>query len=278
MTRWAQMPLRIGRPRLSRPRVAGRWGKKRTVALLLVTVALALTSCVEGDPGLSIAVGGSGEEGVASDGTTVGFNSVQLLGLLTVLALAPAFLIMVTSFTRTIVVLSLVRNAIGVPQLPPNQVLLGLALFLTIFVMAPTFEEINETALQPYFREELSQGEAFKIGQEPLREFMFKQTREQDLGLFVKLSGMERPGTPADVPTHVLIPAFIISELKTAFQMGFIAFVPFLIIDIVVSSALLSMGMMMLPPVLISLPFKILLFVLVDGWFLIVGSLAGSFS
>ncbi len=144
--------------------------------------------------------------------------------------------------------------------------------------MAPTFKEVNETALQPFFKGELTQGEAFDIGQGPLRDFMFKQTREQDLGLFVDLSGMVRPATPDDVPTHVLIPAFIISELKTAFSMGFIAFVPFLVIDIVVSSALLSMGMMMLPPVVISLPFKILLFVLVDGWFLIVGSLVGSFN
>ena len=186
---------------------------------------------------------------------------------------------MVTSFTRMIVVLSLVRNAIGVPQLPPNQVLLGLALFLTLFVMAPTFEEINATALQPYFAGEITQGEAFEAGQEPLREFMFKQNaREGISGCSSSSAVRSSPATPADVPTHVLIPAFIISELKTAFQMGFIAFVPFLIIDIVVSSGLLSMGMMMLPPVIVSLPFKILLFVLVDGWSLIVGSLVSSFN
>ena len=253
--------------------------------VLLLGGALLLSGCTEDGFSIDISLGeGEGEGGVtAVDGTSeetagVGVGAIQLLGLLTVLALAPAFLIMVTSFTRMIVVLSLVRNAIGVPQLPPNQVLLGLALFLTLFVMAPTFEEINATALQPYFAGEITQGEAFEAGQEPLREFMFKQTREKDLGLFIKLSGEEQPATPADVPTHVLIPAFIISELKTAFQMGFIAFVPFLIIDIVVSSGLLSMGMMMLPPVIVSLPFKILLFVLVDGWSLIVGSLVSSFN
>ena len=251
--------------------------------VLLLGGALLLSGCTEDGFSIDISLG-EGEGGVtAVDGTSeetagVGVGAIQLLGLLTVLALAPAFLIMVTSFTRMIVVLSLVRNAIGVPQLPPNQVLLGLALFLTLFVMAPTFEEINATALQPYFAGEITQGEAFEAGQEPLREFMFKQTREKNLGLFIKLSGEEQPATPADVPTHVLIPAFIISELKTAFQMGFIAFVPFLIIDIVVSSGLLSMGMMLLPPVIVSLPFKILLFVLVDGWSLIVGSLVSSFN
>ena len=238
---------------------------------------LLLSACTA--DGVNIQLGGAGEAGADGAGTSgLGAGTIELLGLLTVLALAPAFLIMVTSFTRIIVVLSLVRNAIGVPQLPPNQVLLGLALFLTFFVMAPTFEQINEEALQPLFAGEITQGEAFDIGTGPLRDFMMKQTREQDLGLFIELSGMDRPATAADVPIHVLIPAFIISELKTAFQMGFIAFVPFLVIDIVVSSALLSMGMMMLPPVIISLPFKILLFVLVDGWFLIVGSLTASFA
>lgn len=252
---------------------------RRRVWLAVAAVLLAglLLSGCTGD-GVNIQIGGEGEGEVGSTAPGLGANTIQLLGLLTVLALAPAFLIMVTSFTRIIVVLSLVRNAIGVPQLPPNQVLLGLALFLTFFVMAPTFEVINETALQPLFAGEITEGEAFDIGTGPLRDFMMKQTREQDLGLFIELSGMERPGSPEDVPIHVLIPAFIISELKTAFQMGFIAFVPFLIIDIVVSSALLSMGMMMLPPVIISLPFKILLFVLVDGWFLIVGSLTASFA
>ena len=274
MTRWATWPT--SRFRISRPQ--GR-SRRRTLTwlALLALAGITLSGCTA-EGGLQI---GITDNSTAADGTTAGVGGVgtiELLGLLTVMALAPAFLIMVTSFTRIIVVLSLVRNAIGVPQLPPNQVLLGLALFLSFFVMAPVFEEVNTTALQPLFRGEMTESEAFEIGQEPLRDFMFKQTREQDLGLFVKLSGMERPASPADVPTHVLIPAFIISELKTAFQMGFIAFVPFLVIDVIVSSALLSMGMMMLPPVLISLPFKILLFVLVDGWFLIVGSLVGSFN
>ncbi len=185
---------------------------------------------------------------------------------------------MVTSFTRVIVVLSLVRNAIGIPQLPPNQVLVGLALFLTAFVMAPALKTINAEALQPYMNGEISQQEALERGEKPLREFMLKQTREQDLALFLKLSDSPKPANVGEVPTYVLVPAFTISELKTAFQMGFIMFVPFLIIDLVVSSALLSMGMMMLPPVIVSLPFKILLFVLVDGWYLIIGSLVGSFA
>ncbi len=259
--------------------ILGRRRSPRRALLLLVLLAVMVSSCAE-NGGLGVGVTISDGTAAAPDGTAASASagSVQLLGLLTILALAPAFLIMVTSFTRIVVVLSLLRNAIGVPQLPPNQVLLGLSLFLTIFVMAPTFDEINETALQPLFAGTITQGEAFDVGQAPLRAFMLEQTREEDLGLFVKLSGMARPGTPDDVPTHVLIPAFIISELKTAFQMGFIIFVPFLIIDLVVSSALLSMGMMMLPPVIVSLPFKVLLFVLVDGWFLIVGSLVGSFN
>ena len=263
--------------RANLPRPSAPWRSRRRGLLILLLGSLLLAGCTSTGELVLPVDAPPGESAGSTAPLGLGVNTVQLLGLLTVLALAPAFLIMVTSFTRTIVVLSLVRNAIGVPQLPPNQVLLGLALFLTFFVMAPTFDEINATALQPYFHGEISGQEAFQTGQEPLRAFMFKQTREQDLGLFVKLSGMERPQAPADVPTHVLIPAFIISELKTAFQMGFVAFVPFLIIDIVVSSALLSMGMMMLPPILISLPFKILLFVLVDGWFLIVGSLVQSF-
>jgi len=205
-------------------------------------------------------------------------TAIQLLILITVLSLAPAVLVMVTSFTRIIVVLSLVRNAIGIPQLPPNQVMIGLALFLTAFVMAPAIKQINKDAVQPYLDGTITQQEAFDRGEAPLRTFMLKQTREQDLGLFLKLSGESKPATVDDVPTYVLVPAFTISELKTAFQMGFVMFVPFLIIDLIVSSALLSMGMMMLPPVIVSLPFKILLFVLVDGWYLIIGSLVGSFA
>lgn len=205
-------------------------------------------------------------------------TAIQLLLLITVLSLAPAVLIMVTSFTRIIVVLSLVRNAIGIPQLPPNQVLIGMGLFLTAFVMAPAIKTINNEAVQPYLSGTITQQEAFDRGEAPLRSFMLKQTREQDIGLFLKLSGSEKPENVDELPTYLLVPAFTISELKTAFQMGFVMFVPFLIIDLIISSALLSMGMMMLPPVIVSLPFKILLFVLVDGWYLIVGSLVGSFA
>jgi len=203
---------------------------------------------------------------------------LQIVFLLTILTLAPSLLIMVTSFTRTVIVLSLIRNAIGVPQLPPNQVLIGLSLFLSFFVMAPTWNKINQDALQPYLAGDLTQAAAVDKAIVPVREFMLKQTREKDLSLFVSLAKIDRPHTADDIPTYVLVPSFVISELKTAFQMGFLVFVPFLIIDIVVSSTLMSMGMMMLPPVMISLPFKLLLFVMVDGWHLIVKSLVESFA
>ena len=204
-------------------------------------------------------------------------TTLQLLFLLTVLSLAPAILVMVTSFTRIIVVLGLLRQALGTQQMPPNQVLIGLALFLTFFIMAPTYTDVNREALQPYLAKKITHQEAFNRGIKPVRAFMLGQTREKDLGLFVHLSKIEPPRTPDDVPTHVLIPAFMISELKTAFQIGFIIFIPFLIIDMVIASALMSMGMLMLPPIFISLPFKIILFVLADGWFLVVGSLVRSF-
>lgn len=204
-------------------------------------------------------------------------TSLQLLMLMTVLSLAPAILMMMTSFTRIIIVLSFVRNALGTQQLPPNQVMVGLALFLTLFVMTPTWTKINTNAVQPYMNNQITQAEALAKAEEPLRDFMFRQTREKDLELFVGLSKMERPKTYRDVPTHVLIPAFVISELKTAFQMGFAIFIPFIVIDMIVSSTLMSIGMMMLPPMMISLPFKLLLFVLVDGWHLVVESLVTSF-
>ena len=240
------------------------------------TLLAALASgCVAADgtatiPNVGIGPGAPQAPGGAATG-------VQLLVLLTVLSIAPALLIMVTSFTRTILVLSLVRNAIGVPQLPPNQVLLGLAFLLTVFVMAPVWKTVNTEALQPYLAGQLPQAEALRKAEAPVRKFMLAQTRESDLTLFVNLSREARPNTVDDVPTYVVIPSFLTSELKTAFLMGFIIFVPFLVIDIVVSSALLAMGMMMLPPVVVSLPFKILLFVLVDGWGLIIGSLVSSF-
>ncbi|WP_040413349.1 flagellar type III secretion system pore protein FliP [Desulfosporosinus sp. OT] len=204
-------------------------------------------------------------------------TSIQLLLLTTVLSLAPAILMLMTSFTRIIIVLSFVRNALGTQQLPPNQVMAGLALILTFFVMAPTWNQINTNAVQPYMKNQITQTEALTRAEEPLRNFMFRQTREKDLELFVGLSKMERPKTYREVPTYVLVPAFVISELKTAFQMGFAIFIPFIVIDMIVSSTLMSIGMMMLPPMMISLPFKLLLFVLVDGWHLVVQSLVTSF-
>jgi flagellar biosynthesis protein FliP len=203
--------------------------------------------------------------------------TLQILFLMTILSLAPAILILTTAFTRIIIVLHFLRQAIGTPQMPPAQVMIGLAMFLTFFIMAPTWSKVNDIALQPYLDSKIPLQEAYDKGVEPLREFMFRQTREDDLALFVKLADKEKPKTRADIPTHALIPAFAISELRTGFQIGFVLFIPFLIIDMVVASVLMSMGMMMLPPMMISLPFKLLLFILVDGWHLIVGSIISSF-
>lgn len=204
--------------------------------------------------------------------------TLQILFLLTILSLAPAIVIMVTSFTRIVVVLSFVRSALATQNMPPNQVIIALALFLTFFTMAPYWQQVNELALQPYLAGELHYEEAVAEAVEPVRSFMFRQTREKDLALFVSLVDLERPQGPEDIPTYVLIPAFIISELKTAFQIGFLIYIPFLVIDMVVASTLMSMGMLMLPPVMISLPFKILLFVMVDGWHLVVRSLILGFN
>ena len=203
---------------------------------------------------------------------------LQIFLLMTVLSLAPAILIMVTSFTRIVIVLSLLRRALGTMQMPPNQVMVGLALFLTFFVMAPVWHKINQSALQPYLDKKIDNEQALQNAVSPLREFMFKQTREKDLALFVDIAKLQRPKNIADIPTTVLIPAFIISEVKTAFQIGLLLYVPFLIIDMVVASVLLSMGMMMLPPIMVSLPFKLMLFVLADGWYLLVGSLVKGFA
>jgi len=202
---------------------------------------------------------------------------LQILLMLTVLSLAPAILIMMTPFTRLVIVFSFLRQALGTQQTPSNQIIAGLSIFLTFFIMMPQWEEINTNALQPYLSEKISQETALQEAMAPIRRFMFKQTREKDLALFMKMSKNEKPKSPEDIPTLVLIPAFVISELKTAFIIGFVLFVPFLVIDMVVASVLLSMGMMMLPPILISLPFKLMLFVLVDGWNLIVGSMVRSF-
>jgi flagellar biosynthetic protein FliP len=208
-----------------------------------------------------------------------GGNAVQILILLSGITLIPALLFTVTGFTRILIVLGFIRQGLGTPTAPPNQVLVGIALFLTLFVMAPTFNAIKKEAIDPLNDHKITQTQAIEKAQEPLREFMFKQTRTSDLALFVKLSGAKtKPETREDIPTHVLIPAFIISELKTAFQIGFLIFIPFLLIDMIVSSTLMSMGMVMLPPVFISLPFKILLFVLVDGWSLVTKSLVQSFN
>lgn len=204
-------------------------------------------------------------------------TSIKLLLLLTVLALAPSILILMTSFARIVIVLSFVRTSLATQQMPPNQILIGLALFLTFFIMAPTFHEINQEALQPLFNDEITLDEAYDRASLPLKEFMAKHTRPKDLALFMDYAEMERPESIADIPLTTLVPAFAISELKTAFQMGFMIFVPFLVIDMAVASVLMSMGMMMLPPVMISLPFKILLFVLVDGWYLITHSILESF-
>ncbi|TFJ94677.1 flagellar type III secretion system pore protein FliP [Lentibacillus salicampi] len=211
-----------------------------------------------------------------SDPSTVS-TSVQLLLLMTVLSLAPSILILMTSFTRIVIVLSFVRTSLATQQTPPNQVLIGLALFLTFFIMAPTFQEVYDEGLQPLFNEEITLDEAYDRASAPMKDFMAGHTRQKDLQLFIDYSGAEQPETVEDIPLTTLVPAFAISELKTAFQMGFMIFVPFLIIDMAVASVLMSMGMMMLPPVMISLPFKILLFVLVDGWYLITQSLLQGF-
>jgi flagellar biosynthetic protein FliP len=204
-------------------------------------------------------------------------GALQILLLLTVLSLAPTLLVMVTSFTRIIVVLSFVRTAIGTQQVPPNQVLAGLALLLTFFVMNPVIRDVNKNAVQPYLKNQISQSVALDRAATPLRGFMFKQTREKDIQLFYSISKEPRPKAQKDVPTYLLIPAFVISELKTSFEIGFAIYIPFIVIDMVIASILLSMGMMMIPPVIISLPFKILIFILVDGWDLTVSALFQSF-
>ena len=204
-------------------------------------------------------------------------TSVKLFLLLTVLSLAPSILILMTCFTRIVIVLSFVRTALATQQMPPNQVLIGLSLFLTFFIMAPTMQEVNEQALTPLFNEEINLEQAYEKASIPFKEFMSAHTRQKDLALFLEYSGAEAPASIEDIPLTSLVPAFAISEIKTAFQIGFMIFIPFLVIDMVVASVLMSMGMMMLPPVMISLPFKILLFVLVDGWYLVVKSLLQSF-
>ncbi len=204
-------------------------------------------------------------------------NSIKIVLILTILTLAPAILIMMTGFTRIIIVLSFLRQAMGLQQMPPNQMLIGLSLFLTFFIMGPVFIDINTNSLQPFIKGEISQEIAFNTAMKPLRRFMFNQTRDADLSLFVRFAKIDKPNTRADIPSLVLIPAFIISELKTAFLIGFIIFLPFLVIDMVTASALMAMGMMMLPPVVVSMPLKVMLFIVVDGWSLLMGSMVKSF-
>ena len=212
------------------------------------------------------------------DGSKDYTMTLQVVAIMTSLSLLPAFVMMMTSFTRIIIVLSILRQAIGLQQSPSNQILVGVSLFLSMFIMAPVFEKINETALQPYLNEEMTSIQAYEIGKEPLRAFMLAQTRVKDLETFVEIGGMDGQfQDPSDVPMNVLIPAFVTSELKTAFQIGFMLFIPFLILDLVVASILMAMGMMMLSPMIVSLPFKLMLFVLVDGWNLVFGTLANSF-
>lgn len=222
-------------------------------------------------PGINIDIGGSGSTNGAS-------NTINIILLLTVLSLAPAILILMTSFTRIVIVLGFVRTSLGTQQMPPNQVLVGLALFLTFFIMAPTLGDINQNALQPYLKGEMAQNVALDKASVSIKKFMFQHTRQKDLKLFLDYSKAAPPSGVEDTPLTALVPAYAISELKTAFQMGFMIFIPFLVIDMVVSSTLMAMGMMMLPPVMISLPFKILLFILVDGWYLVVRSLLLSYN
>ena len=255
---------------------ARRLAHWHVMALFVVSlIFIASSNCWGADPGISTPffTVGLDDAGQPQAPTVV----LQIFLLMTVLSLAPAILIMVTSFTRIVIVLSLLRRALGTMQMPPNQVMIGLALFLTFFIMAPIWHKINGEALQPYLDKKIGHQQALQNAVTPLRDFMFKQTREKDLALFVDIAKLERPKNVADVPITVLIPSFIISEVKTAFQIGLLLYVPFLIIDMVVASVLLSMGMMMLPPVMVSLPFKLMLFVLSDGWYLLVGSLVKGF-
>jgi len=203
--------------------------------------------------------------------------SLQILFLLTILTMAPSIILMVTSFTRVVIVLDFVKRALSLQQMPPNQIIIGLALFLTVFIMAPTFQEINDTALQPYIKGKLSNEQFAEKGMKPLRVFMFKQTREKDIALFINLAKINKPKNQDDVPTYCLIPGFMISELRRAFEIGVYIFFPFIVIDMIVASVLMAMGMIMLPPVMISLPFKLILFILVDGWNLLIYELVRSF-
>ncbi len=245
-------------------------GKLGLILLLLVCLGAPLVAHAQGEPSVTFNMGESGDPEQVS-------LALKILFALTIITVAPTILLMTTSFVRVVIVLSFVRQAMGVRNMPPNQVIVGLALFLTIFIMTPVMQSVNSQALQPYLQEEIGEEKALNEAVQPMREFMFSHVREKDLRLLVNIADHERPDNLEDVSTMTLIPAFMISELKMAFQIGFMIFVPFLIIDMVTASVLMTMGMLMLPPVIISLPFKVLLFVLVDGWHLVVGSLVQSF-
>lgn len=246
--------------------------KLALLLLLLLLMVPLLSSHASADPlpGINIEIGNGDEQS--------GTSALSLMLLITVLSIAPAILVLMTSFTRIVIVLGFVRTSLGTPTMPPNQVIVGLAMFLTFFVMAPTLGQVNDAALQPYLKGEMSQTEALSEAAKPMKEFMISHTRPKDLQLFMKYTQTEAPANVQDIPITVLVPAYALSELKSAFNMGFIIFIPFLIIDMVVASVLMAMGMMMLPPVMISLPFKILLFILVDGWYLVIQSLLRGFT
>jgi len=241
------------------------------IAVQLIAMLIHNQAFAEGLPDISINIGNGSEE-------ASGTSALSLLLLITVLSVAPGIMVLMTSFTRIVIVLGFVRTSLGTQTMPPSQVIIGLAMFMTFFIMAPTFGQVNEVALQPYIKGEITQTQAFEEAAKPMKKFMFSHTREKDLILFMNYTKTERPESYEDIPLTVLVPAYAISELKTAFQMGFMIFIPFLVIDMIVASTLMAMGMMMLPPVMISLPFKLLLFVLVDGWYLVVKSLLFSFN
>ncbi|HLN63158.1 MAG TPA: flagellar type III secretion system pore protein FliP [Symbiobacteriaceae bacterium] len=251
------------------------WAGALLLATLLVLLAAPVVLAAPETPAVPLPTVNIGVGQSSSPKDVV--SSLQIIGLLTILSLAPSLLVLTTAFTRIVVVLSFTRSALATQNQPPNQVLVGLALFLTFFVMAPTWNQINTNALQPYLKGEITQAEALQKGQQPLREFMLRQTNEKDLALFVNMAGLPRPEKPDDLPTYVIIPAFAVSEIATAFKIGFLIFIPFIVIDMVISSTLMSMGMLMLPPMMISLPFKILLFIMMDGWRLVVQYLVQSF-
>ncbi len=250
---------------------------KRTIAILILALVFAGASAYAQQassvqlPNVGINIGTSGKPGDVS-------VTLQLLLLLTVLSLAPSIMIMTTSYLRIIIVFYFLKNALGTPQMPPSQLVAGIALFLTFFIMAPTWSKVNDVALQPLMKGQINPTQAYDAGIQPIRDFMFRNVRNEDLELFIGLAHMNRPNDRKDLPTYIVIPAFVLSELRAGFIIGFFLFIPFLMIDMIVSSILMSMGMMMLPPTIVSLPFKILLFILIDGWHLIIGSLVRSFS